>query len=69
MIKATRAISETIGLEKAVQAAHEMLGDDETLFIVTADHAHTMTIGGIYRYFIILKVVSVVNLVSGSCYN
>ena len=47
MIKATRAISETIGLEKAVQAAHEMLGDDETLFIVTADHAHTMTIGGI----------------------
>jgi alkaline phosphatase len=36
-----------------------MLGDDETLFIVTADHAHTMTIGGIYRYFIILKVVSV----------
>ena len=23
-----------------------MLGDDETLIIVTADHAHTMTIGG-----------------------
>eukprot|EP00088_Acartia_fossae_P001505 TRINITY_DN10583_c0_g2_i2.p1 TRINITY_DN10583_c0_g2~~TRINITY_DN10583_c0_g2_i2.p1 ORF type:complete len:556 (+),score=113.44 TRINITY_DN10583_c0_g2_i2:22-1668(+) len=43
---ATRALSETIGMEKAVQAAHEMLGDEETLIIVTADHAHTMTIGG-----------------------
>ena len=33
-------------MERAVQAAHEMLGDEETLFIVTADHSHTMSIGG-----------------------
>lgn len=43
---ATRALSETVGMERAVQAAHEMLGDEETLFIVTADHSHTMSIGG-----------------------
>jgi len=55
---ATRALSETIGMERAVQAAHEMLGDEENLFIVTADHGHTMSIGGYTgRYSDITKEV------------
>lgn len=45
---ANRALSETLALEKAVVAALDVLGSrqDETLMIVTADHAHTMSISG-----------------------
>ncbi len=55
-------MSETVGMERAVQAAHEMLGDEETLFIVTADHGHTMSIGGKYKItklFSIFKIIEI----------
>ena len=45
---AVRALSETVSMDHAVERAMELLGDevDDTLIIVTADHAHTMTISG-----------------------
>ena len=49
-VQATRALSETVALDMAVEKAVEMLEDmgelDDTLIIVTADHAHTMSISG-----------------------
>lgn len=46
--QAVRAISETVAMDRAVEKAMELLGDqlDETLIIVTADHSHTMTVNG-----------------------
>lgn len=46
--QANRALSETVALDLAVEKALEMMADqmDETLLIVTADHAHTMSISG-----------------------
>lgn len=46
--QANRALSETVALDEAVEKALELLADelDETLIIVTADHAHTMSISG-----------------------
>ena len=46
--QAVKAMSETVALDRAVEKAIEVLGDelDDTLIIVTADHAHTMTISG-----------------------
>ncbi|KAI1285278.1 Alkaline phosphatase, tissue-nonspecific isozyme [Halotydeus destructor] len=41
-----RALLETIAFDKAIQTAREMLPHDETLLVVTADHAHTLTING-----------------------
>ena len=50
LVKATRALSETVALDQAVEKALEMLENtnrlDETLIIVTADHSHTMSING-----------------------
>ena len=45
---AVRALSETVSLDSAIEATLDMLGDDldDTLIIVTADHAHSMTISG-----------------------
>jgi len=43
---AVRALRETIGLDRAVESAVELTDDDDTLIIVTADHAHTFSIGG-----------------------
>ena len=45
---AVRSMSETLAMDKAIEATMEMLGDqlDDTLIIVTADHAHSMTISG-----------------------
>jgi len=48
--RATAALSETVALEKAVASVMDLLearGEkDETLVLVTADHSHTMSIGG-----------------------
>ncbi|XP_035665964.1 alkaline phosphatase-like [Branchiostoma floridae] len=44
--RATRALTETIEMERAVQRAKELTSSEDTLIIVTADHSHTLTIGG-----------------------
>ncbi|XP_055682614.1 membrane-bound alkaline phosphatase-like [Lutzomyia longipalpis] len=44
--QARAAVSETIELHKAVQAARNMLSEDDTLIVVSSDHAHTMSIAG-----------------------
>ncbi|MCB5187764.1 alkaline phosphatase [Methylobacillus caricis] len=43
---AYRALTDTIALSDAVKKALEKVDLNETLIIVTADHSHTMTIGG-----------------------
>ncbi|MEM7081669.1 MAG: alkaline phosphatase [Pseudomonadota bacterium] len=43
---AARALTETIEFSNAVRAALETVSLDDTLIIVTADHGHTLTIGG-----------------------
>lgn len=45
---AKKALSEVLALNEAVNASVQYLGDslDDTLVIVTADHAHTLTING-----------------------
>lgn len=43
---AYRALTDTIAFSDAVRAASEMTSADDTLIIVTADHAHTMTFAG-----------------------
>ena len=44
--KSYLALHETVMMEKAVAKAMELTNEDDTLVIVTADHSHTMTIGG-----------------------
>lgn len=39
---AYRALTDTVALSDAVQVAHDMTSRDDTLILVTADHAHTM---------------------------
>ena len=43
---AHRALTETIEFSKAVEAANEMTSAEDTLILVTADHAHTLNIVG-----------------------
>lgn len=43
---AWRALVDTIAFDDAVRMAHEMTDPKDTLIIVTADHAHAMTLGG-----------------------
>lgn len=43
---ANLALRETIAFDKAIEAALNMVDPQETLVIVTADHAHTLTING-----------------------
>ncbi|TDG14681.1 alkaline phosphatase [Seongchinamella unica] len=43
---AYRALSETVALAEAVDKALEMTSRSDTLIIVTADHSHTLTMGG-----------------------
>lgn len=40
------ALSDTIELSKAVQAADDLTNDSDTLILVTADHSHVFTIAG-----------------------
>lgn len=44
--KARYALDETIEFSDAIHAATLETNEDETLMVVTADHAHTMTISG-----------------------
>ena len=43
---AYRALTDTIAFADAVAVADEMTSREDTLILVTADHSHTMTIGG-----------------------
>jgi alkaline phosphatase len=43
---AYRALDETTSFSRAVQAAVGLTSPDDTLIVVTADHAHTMTFSG-----------------------
>ena len=43
---AARALHEVIQLEESVNVALKLTKASETLIIVTADHSHTMTMGG-----------------------
>ena len=43
---AYRALTDTIALSDAVQAAVDMTSADDTLVLVTADHAHTLSFAG-----------------------
>jgi len=44
--EATKALSETLAFDKAIEEVMKLVNTEETLVIVTADHAHTMSIGG-----------------------
>ena len=44
--KAHLALAETVELQNAVHLAVENTDVSDTLTVVTADHSHTMTIGG-----------------------
>ncbi len=46
---ASRALAETVELANAVQAAIDATREADTLILVTADHSHTLTIGGYPR--------------------
>ena len=39
---AVRALSETVAFDKAIEEVMALVDPEETLVIVTADHAHTM---------------------------
>lgn len=40
------AIEETAEFSRAIEVATKMLSFDDTLFVVTSDHSHTITLGG-----------------------
>jgi alkaline phosphatase len=44
--KARLALDETVEFAKAVQTAAELTDEKNTLIVVTADHAHTMSFSG-----------------------
>lgn len=47
--QAKRAFDETVEFDKAIEIAAKLTDEKDTLIVVTADHAHTMTING-YPY-------------------
>ena len=44
--QAHRALDETVAMDEAVEAAMALTSQEDTLIVVTADHAHTMSISG-----------------------
>ncbi|XP_045500569.1 membrane-bound alkaline phosphatase-like [Colias croceus] len=44
--KVAKALDETIELSRAVARAAEMLSEEDSLIVVTSDHAHVMSISG-----------------------
>jgi alkaline phosphatase len=44
--KAHLALDETVEFAKAVQTAADLTDEEDTLIVVTADHAHTMSLSG-----------------------
>lgn len=44
--KAKKALHDTMAFDKAIEKAMEMTDEADTLIIVTADHSHTMSMGG-----------------------
>ena len=44
--KARKALTETIEMDAAVQAALDMTDIRDTLILVTSDHSHSMTMNG-----------------------
>lgn len=44
--KAHLALDETVEFAKAIKAAADMTYEEDTLIVVTADHAHTLSISG-----------------------
>lgn len=45
-VKTNVALDETVEFAKTIGLAHDRLGDKDTLHVVTADHAHTMSFSG-----------------------
>nr|XP_022910110.1 alkaline phosphatase-like [Onthophagus taurus] len=43
---AMKALDETVEFAKAIQKAKEMTNEEDTLIVVTADHAHSFTVNG-----------------------
>ncbi|ESN96159.1 hypothetical protein HELRODRAFT_185068 [Helobdella robusta] len=43
---AQRALIDTLSFDEAIRVALNMTNDNETLVVVTADHSHTLTLGG-----------------------
>ncbi|GJQ75432.1 hypothetical protein Trydic_g12740 [Trypoxylus dichotomus] len=44
--KAHKALDETVEFHKAIQTAVDMTSEEDTLIVVTSDHAHTLSISG-----------------------
>lgn len=44
--QAIKALDETVELSNAIKRAIELTNRDDTLIVVTSDHAHTMSIAG-----------------------
>ncbi|KAI4455920.1 alkaline phosphatase [Holotrichia oblita] len=44
--KAQKALDETIEFHKAIESAVNMTNEEDTLIVVTSDHAHTMSVSG-----------------------
>ena len=44
--RAKKALDETVWMDRAVKKAMDLTDEEETLIVVTADHAHVFTMGG-----------------------
>ncbi|CAB3227238.1 unnamed protein product [Arctia plantaginis] len=63
------ALDETVEYSKAVKKARSLTNEDDTLIVVSADHAHTMTVAGYpSRGNDILGTVDTANSLDGKAY-